>query len=999
MTRLAFALILTVVASGCAAVQPRLPPEVSHALRAHPMRRLDTQSLSVYYPAARHDEAVRIAERLEGCVAKLRHHTRIRGAAAERRMTVIVPEAPFNNAFVIPPLAGLEPLSVLPTHNTFDFTTELGMPPDPSWIGCHEIVHYVHMLQISGTWGTINKLFGDALSPQIGLDSWFAEGLATFYESKLQPGSGRMAWPAWRGMFAAAVAGKGVGGGDLSDVRRPFHWGHHYLVGSHFIEFLVDRYGEERLWKLIAVQGDSFAFPMWVALRFYSVYGKTLPRLIDEFSAHAAAQYPVRPRPADQRRVRDAGSVARYATSPTGREALVSASGDQPTRLTVYGADGRELLSRNLTEVLPPRRLAIASPVLVSGLSFTADGRALYFTAIDAGALYQAARLMRLDVDRDELSVVRAKLGGPGGGVSGDGATYYFSRADGDRQHLAALDLASGTVRDLARAPARTYFGAPRPSPDGATLAVSAFDGQRFAIWLVDARTGEVRDRVELGGAAMHDADFAPDGRVVFLAAHDGRFQVHVYDPTTRAAALVTDVPYLAMSPRVHRGAVRFLNRQGWGWTIDEAPLAVRVYHLPPAPGAPGAPPGPPRIDGPLPDLPFAGPAGSAGAPGLTEGAYASQVPVITRDEPYSQLDGLFVPRYHGLSVFAGSSTASLIGLKLGGGDALGFHRWAISGLIQPESRKLGGILEYGTTLLAPVNVVATARQISWRDEPEMGIEQDRRQRVATLSFDTTLRTTSFRAGGIALEDFIEEGAATLTRRLAGPSIGVSHAAVESTPNAGARRGYAIAADAAYFDRGLSTLDDSFADLSSSLDVVTPLPISPRHTLSLTLRGRYLAGLPRGAELLQVGGGGAFASLYRYAEQPEGPGFPDPGVLPPEIEFFEPLRGFEDFAFATERIAIGELTYRYPLLINRGFASTAWLFPSWFFRQIDLELFAVAASDTTTDLSDRGHAAAGGALVLSTVVWRAPLLVRYQLAQRLTDDEALVHTIGLGAGF
>lgn len=999
MSRPSLVVFLAVLAAGCAAVQPRLPADVSSSLRTHSMRRMDTQSLRIYYPAARHDQAVRIAERLEGCIAGLRHHTRIRSAAAERPMTVIVPEAPFNNAFVIPPVAGLEPLSVVPTHNTFDFTTELGMPPDPSWIGCHEIVHYVHMLQISGTWSTINTLFGDALSPQIGLDSWFSEGLATFYETRLQPGTGRMAWPAWRGMFAAGVAGKGVSGGDLSDMRRPFHWGHHYLVGSHFVEFLVDRYGEERLWKLIAVQGDSFFFPMWVALRFYSVYGKTLPRLIDEFSAHAAAQYAVRARPADQRQVRGAGSVARYATSPTGREALVSASGDQPARLYVYDERGRELVRRNLTELISPRRLAVGSPLLVSGLSFTADGRTLYFTAIDAGTVYQEARLMRLDVDDDELHVVRPRLAGTGGGISPDGTTYYFARADGDSQHLAALDLRSGAVRDVARAPARTYFGAPRPSPDGETLAVSAFDGRDFAIWLVDARTGQVRDRIDLGGAAMHDADFAPDGRVVFLGAHEGRFQVHVYDPKTRAAALVTDAPHLAMSPRVHGDSVRFLNREGWGWTLDEAPLAVRVYHLPPAPGAPGAAPGPARIDSPLPDLAYAGPNGSIGAPGLTEGAMASRVPVISRDEPYSQLDGLFMPRYHGLSIYAGSSTSTLLGLKLGGGDALGFHRWAISGLIQPESRKLGGIVEYGTTLLAPVNLVATARQISWHDTLAMDVEQDRRQRVATLTFDTTLRTTTLHAGAIAMEDRLEEAGATLTRRLAGPSIGLTHTAIESTPNAGPRRGFQVAANAAYFDRGLSTLDDSFADLSANLDLITPLPISPRHTLALSLRGRYLAGLPRGAGLLQVGGGGAFGTLYRAADQPEGPGFPVSGVLPPDLEFFEPLRGFEDFAFATERISIAELTYRYPLLINRGFASTAWLLPSWFFRQIDLELFAAAASDTTTDPRERGHAAAGGALVLSTVIWRVPLLLRYQLAQRLTDDEALVHTIGLGAGF
>ena len=47
------------------------------------------------------------------------------------------------------------------------------------------------------------------------LDPWFDEGLAVYYETKLQPGTGRLAWPFWRGAFAAGFAGRRIGGGDL----------------------------------------------------------------------------------------------------------------------------------------------------------------------------------------------------------------------------------------------------------------------------------------------------------------------------------------------------------------------------------------------------------------------------------------------------------------------------------------------------------------------------------------------------------------------------------------------------------------------------------------------------------------------------------------------------------------------------------------------------------------------------------------------------------------
>jgi len=60
------------------------------------------------------------------------------------------------------------------------------------------------------------EIFGDAATPQIGLDAWFWEGLAVHDEAKMLPGMGRPASPLWRGMLAAGVAGRHIAGGDCS---------------------------------------------------------------------------------------------------------------------------------------------------------------------------------------------------------------------------------------------------------------------------------------------------------------------------------------------------------------------------------------------------------------------------------------------------------------------------------------------------------------------------------------------------------------------------------------------------------------------------------------------------------------------------------------------------------------------------------------------------------------------------------------------------------------
>src|SRR5262245_49478703 len=100
---------LALFLGGCiASAQVRFPPDVAAALVDHPMRRLTTQSLYVYYPEGRTEEARRVAERIEGCVAGLRLRTVIRNSAATERMVAILPEVPFNNAFVAPTIVGYD---------------------------------------------------------------------------------------------------------------------------------------------------------------------------------------------------------------------------------------------------------------------------------------------------------------------------------------------------------------------------------------------------------------------------------------------------------------------------------------------------------------------------------------------------------------------------------------------------------------------------------------------------------------------------------------------------------------------------------------------------------------------------------------------------------------------------------------------------------------------------------------------------------------------------
>jgi hypothetical protein len=980
------ALVAAVLAAACGAASPRFPADVHAALADEPMRRLETESLVVYYPAKRQAEARRLADRAEGCAAELRAKARIKNRYWAEKVTLVVPELPFNNAFVMPAALGTEEIALVPSVNTLDFATELGLPPDPAHIACHELVHYVQFQQIAGLWGALDRVFGHLISPQVGLDSWFFEGLATHYEAALQPGAGRPRWPVFRGTFHAGYAGEDIGGGDLSELGRRAPPGHNYLVGTFFLDFLFERYGEEKVWQLVAEQGRSAFLLVNVNGRFKAAFGRSLSELIDEFAAWTRQRFPVRPTPASQRRVRTLGMSARYARGRGGHEAAIWNDVDAPTRLTVWGPDGRERASIRLVDLVPPRQLVTAAPILSSGLSITDDGR-VFFTTIDPGATYQKTRLFRWD---GELTEIATGLGS-GGAVDGAGTRYLAMAPDGDRWELVSYTLASGERRVLTRTEPGQYVMGAQVSPDGTRLVASVWD-RGFVLWIIDATSGgrlyEIRTDDQ---SPVFDGSFADDATIVYLATVDGRFQVMARDLASGATRVLTDAPYAVLAPRVVGDRVRFLNRQGWRWTIDEVAMA---RPQPPAPVVPAeAPADATAVAAPVATPPSAAP--------------ASRPAVVQSDEPYSQLDGLVRPQLHTFALIAPTAAdepTNLVGAALAGGDRLGFHRWALGGFLQPESGRVSGYASYINANLAPWLISGDLVYLDWHEERDgVSVVDHRIQRIGSLGISRvwreTIGTTLFvmdreDRDSVVIEqddgDDIERDA--VRRRMTGAGVTLDVAALDGSRITS--HGWWTSVMAVYYPGDLTSLIPDVTSLRGELGVRAPVPWTRRHTLSLAARGRrFLSG--EDLNLLRLGGSSPLAVAWDRSTDREGPDPGDDPRLPESLILEEPLRGYEDFTILTDWAAIGDVSWSYPLVIDRGVATTLWFLPASFVRQIDLELFASAAVD------DRGrdgfHAAAGGAVTLSMSLLRFPLSVGYQASRRLVDDDAILQLILIGA--
>jgi len=732
-----------------------------------------------------------------------------------------------------------------------------------------------------------------------------------------------------------------------------------------------------------------------------------LSTLIDEFAADTAARFPPVARPPDQRMVRDVGTNARYARAADGTEALITEDLDRPCRLVVYAPNGRTLIDRDLTDVIPPRALEVSAASGSGGLSFSADGRWLVFAAQDLDITFQAIRLVRVEIATNRLTVVRGDLQGTGGSLSPDGRRYLFTRADGDRHDLVELDLDSGAIRTVVTAAPRHYFVTPRYSPDGRQIVATVFDGSRFGISVLSAIDGRLRAVVPLGAAPATDASWVDDHRILFLGGSEQTpgFQVYLRDLTAGTTVLVTHAPYLAFEPRAagNGSMVRFLNREGWRWTLDEVPLPLPAVELPPpAPAGPPAPAAPPAPAGP--PAPAAPPAPVVPPLAVLSPA-VGQTPVILDDRPYSGTDHLFVPQLHAFNFQTAGRSGLLYGAVLDGGDRLSLHRWLLFGYLQSQSSStLGsGGFGYANQQLAPFTLFAFAEQFSWRDtsvrltgiptsadftlaqrqrDLQLGVERQFYENPIELSFVLTQNDGS---DSLALPVF--------SRRLAGPQLSASFVGVESTPYTDDRRLLGANLTAALFPDPWGTAGFTFADLRAQLTATLPLPLSRRHTLHVGLRGRGLAGAPDGVAILQVGGA-ASGLIYHHSDRPPGPDF-STDIVPPGIGFFEPLRGYEDFAITTDRVAIADATYRYPLIIDWGSASTLGLLPAFFLRQLNFELFYAGA------VEGRGatrHAATGAALGVDFAML-GPWSLQYQIARRLEDDRASTQAVFLSTGW
>ena len=657
-----------------------------------------TEHFDVHYPARMSEWAEETIVRLDAVHEAV---SAMVGSAPRRRVTVVIEDpANVSNGFALP---------FLRTPTIFLFAT----PPDPGngiaanrgWgeiLSVHEYAHIAHITRPTRNPGEQRRwrLMPISVGP-IARKSprWITEGYATYVEGRLT-GTGR---PHTAGRAAVirqwALEGRLPTYGALNGTQDFQQGAMAYLVGSAFIEWLVEKRGDQsivNLWKrMTARQQRSFDES------FAGVYGALPAELYGRFTAEVTGRALAVEGMLDSAGLRAGEEVqrlswytGRIATSRDGGRIAVPLSfRDDVGRIVIWQTEAdtitdkeREARERARArdpedvpgiEWRPRARKPIATLRAHRGIAwgnprFFADSTRLLVTRpVGRGDGTVRPELFEWNTRTGDVRQVTDGEAIRWGDPSPDGRRAVGTRCREGLCDLVRIDLASGSVTVLHAGAPRVVYSTPRYSPDGRSVAVTVQRGDTVRVALTDDTGAPLRFVGPADGVRRYDASFSADGRALYLVSESGgipnveRLPLEGGAPTT-----MTRVTGAVQSPAPNepKREVYFLSMETRGFNLRRVALDSV---------APG------------PVVAIASPSLVPAAP--RRGFAADTFAAVAADAPRSYGAG---PRRHRLVPFLSAGADGWApGLALLSADPVGRLAWTLQGAWADRGAWEGGAL------------------------------------------------------------------------------------------------------------------------------------------------------------------------------------------------------------------------------------------------------------------------------------------------------------------
>ena len=482
-----------------------------------------------------------------------------------------------------------------------------GVPPEPlfslndfdDWLNVlisHELTHVVHLDTILGLPRVVDGVFGKIVAPNLVQPNWFIEGLAVLNESRVTT-AGRVRSSLYDMYLRMAVLEDRLHGLDaVSNGPVAFPQGEAaYLYGSHFLKYLEDRFGAEKLAEL-SHRYASRLLPFGLNRVAREVYGERYDQLWEDWIAWMKRRYAVQVDELSRQ-----GMTVTIPTRLTFHGEGPVGGAPSPGLSPHYFRDGRGVTYLRQTSfehpayvlldprTKQPRELwevhsgGVAAP--------TPDGHALVFAQVAPLPLprriggndsAQWDDLFHLDLDTGELRQLTKGRRAHQPDVSPDGKRIACTT--GQRtgtQELAIVPIEGGPPEVLLHNAKGEIAYSPSWSPDGKQIVYSRFKlGGFHDIHLFDLGTRTDR-ALWIDRALDIEPRFSPDGKYILWSSdRTGIYNIFAYEVQSGRVFQVTNVVGGAFQPTVSPDltTIVFTGFSAAGYDLYSVPYAPATW-------------------------------------------------------------------------------------------------------------------------------------------------------------------------------------------------------------------------------------------------------------------------------------------------------------------------------------------------------------------------------------------------------------------------------------
>lgn len=643
---------------------------------------VETEHFVIHYYEPLEDIGKRVAAVAERAHRVLR--TEFEHEPAQKTQIVIVDDTDGANGF-----ASVLPRNVIRLFATAP-TAHSALNDHDDWLyglTAHEYAHILHLDSIGPLPSLYNKLVGKTWAPNQVQPRWVIEGIATYQESR-QSSSGRIRSALFNmNLRSPVLEGEELRLDQVTNGPRAWPRGTSaYLYGSHFLKYVFDRHGADKLSEMSWAYGSN-PIPYGLNTAIEEATGETFAEMYDDWMDHLRAKYSMQKEAIERLGLREGRrltftnelNLSPHYSHDGAYLYWDQADGDtrgryrkMPVGTNVGQATDHTIVDRN------------------GGYDVMADGSLVVEQSNVYRTEYSFQELFLWDSSTDTMTQLTDGLRARDPAISPDERRVAFMVNGESRSQLAVMDLRPEAEHEiLYTGPGRfDQVNAPTWSPDGRHIAFSAWRAGGYRDILVhDLDTGEttelMRDR-----ALDHDPVYDPGGEYLYYVSdRTGIYNVFAYELATGDVYQVTNVVGGALDPDVSPDGTR-LAYHGFstgGWDVYEVSLDRDKWMTP----------RPYVDDRPDPTV------------------VVEDEVEISEPRDYRALETL-APSVYTIQLST-SNSEQAVSIQTGGSDVVGIHAYSLGATVSLES---GGVTvggSYSYRRLWPSLRIAASRRASNR--------------------------------------------------------------------------------------------------------------------------------------------------------------------------------------------------------------------------------------------------------------------------------------------